>query len=117
MLKLTCYVCEQAINISNENLYNKVAIQCPNCDNPLPVNAVEALRRYSEAYLDLIDVLYHENSTQQAWGVSVLSNDQLIPEKPDYFFGRPGEDDSYWTHRKKPVVRRAAFEDLEDIDF
>lgn len=118
MLMFNCYSCGQSFKIANENLYNKIAVQCANCDNPLPHEAVEALRRYSESYLDLIDVLYHTNSSSSSWGVSVINTESAIPKKPDYYFNRkPDEEDSFWEHRKKPFVPSEFKDDDPDLPF
>ncbi|MEK5039010.1 hypothetical protein [Sporosarcina sp. FSL K6-3457] len=117
MLMFNCYTCGQKFKIANENLFNKITIQCPNCDNPVPQKAVEALRRYSEAYMDFIDVLYHTNAENKSWGISVVETESPIPQNPnDYFHQKPYEGDSFWRHRKKPFVRVDAQVDINDPD-
>lgn len=116
MLMFNCYSCGQKFKIANENLYNKIAIQCLNCDNPLPHEAVEALRRYGEAYLDLIDVLYDKNTHSNAWGVSIQETEESIPKHPNAgFFKNIYERGSYWNHRKEPI-KPIDFDD-EDMPF
>lgn len=104
MLLFKCYTCGQDFKIANENLYNKIAIQCQNCDSPMPNEAIDALRRYSEAYMDLIDILlHHKNFSKKPWGISILGTDKIIPKEPDSFhFNKPREGESYWNHRNKP---------------
>lgn len=116
MLELHCYNCGQSFKIENENLYNKIAIQCVNCDNPVPHKAIEALRRFSEAYLDAIDVLHYENSLSNAWGISIVDSKVTVPEEPDRYFHREPKD-SYWKHRRKPIEPLKLTIDDSDIPF
>jgi len=94
-------------------------MQCPNCSNPVPVEAIDALRRYSEAYLDLIDVIFHENTQDNAWGINIVGSEKVIPEKPDYYFYKKAAlERSFWEHRNKPFEpAKTEFIDDEDLPY
>lgn len=103
MLVLKCCSCEQEINISLENLHNKVFIQCYNCDKPISKSAMDPLRRFGNAYMDLIDSLHFDGTHENSWSASIKSTDEFIPNKKSpYGFDDPSRDDSYWVVRRKP---------------
>jgi transcription elongation factor Elf1 len=105
MFEFTCYKCNEKFHVQFENLYNKISIVCPNCGNPLPQKTVEHLRKLSDAYMDVIDSLYHTNDFGSAWGIRVLETKESMPRNPDQYFDRkPSEDESIWKSRQKPYI-------------
>ncbi|WP_242266310.1 MULTISPECIES: hypothetical protein [unclassified Bacillus cereus group] len=105
MLKFHCHSCGEDFQIAFENLYNKVAIQCQNCNHPLPPDAVKSLRDFSEAYMDTIDTLYKTGEYQECWSISIVGSDKAIPEEVHrYNFTSAVDKESHWKHRRKPYI-------------
>ncbi|MED2041436.1 hypothetical protein P4V58_30830 [Bacillus wiedmannii] len=105
MLKFHCHSCGEKFQIAFENLYNKIAVQCQNCSQPLPADAVKSLRDFSEAYMDTIDTLYKTGEPEECWSISIVGTEQAIPEKVHKFsFISTVDKESHWKHRRKPYV-------------
>lgn len=105
MLKFHCHSCGEKFQIAFENLYNKIAIQCQNCSQPLPADAIKSLRDFSEAYMDAIDTLHKTGKYQKCWGISVVGTEKAIPEEVhQYSFLNRSDEETHWKHRRKPYV-------------
>lgn len=105
MLKFHCHSCGEKFHISFENLYNKIGIQCQNCNHQLPPEAVKSLRDFSEAYMDTIDTLYKTGKYQKCWSISIVGTDKAIPEEVhQYSFLNRSVETTHWEHRRKPYV-------------
>lgn len=101
MLKFNCYSCGEYFQVSFENLYNKISIQCPNCDNALSNQTVALLRKFSEAYMDVIDSLCENNTHKASFGLSVTEMLEPIPNRPSEYPRLYSKSNSYWKHRQK----------------
>lgn len=110
MLKFHCYSCKEEFRIKFENLYNKVAIVCPNCNLTVPEEATVAFRQMSESFMDAVDVLYKSNEYNNGWGISVIDTTEAMPRPVSEFaqFAMNEEEKiTFWDHRK-PI-----FDELE----
>ncbi|AMA72744.1 hypothetical protein ACH33_07685 [Aneurinibacillus sp. XH2] len=120
MMKFHCHRCEETFRIEFQNLYNKVFIQCPNCALEFPPDAVKALRQFSEAYMDTVDILKKTGSFKECWSISLEGNSTPLPGPINEFehvsFGYEKEkEQSYWQHRRKPY--EAKIQNIDDGEF
>ncbi|EEL27617.1 hypothetical protein ORM80_00720 [Bacillus cereus] len=115
MFKFHCHSCDETFHIAFENLYNKIAIQCQNCGQALPSEAVKSLRDLSEAYMDTIDTLHSTGKYQECWSLSIVGTEAVIPEKVSKYgnFLTSENDQSYWKHRRKPIIQQKSTVHLE----
>lgn len=107
MLNFHCHSCNETFRIAFENLHDKEKIQCQNCGHTIPSEAVEALKRFSEAYMDAVDALKRTGEYQRCWSISVVERSEPVPEpvkQYDHIVWGASErkQESYWPHRRKP---------------
>lgn len=101
MFQFHCHSCKETFRIAFEYLYNKVAIQCPNCGEPVPTDAVVAFRRFSESYMDAIDALYLSAEYEHGFSITIIQTNEKRPdEASEYSQWSRNKNNSFWRHRQ-----------------
>ncbi|WP_340398015.1 hypothetical protein NST50_14065 [Paenibacillus sp. FSL E2-0202] len=118
MLKIQfqCFKCSENFRIDLLHLPEKTSISCQNCGAALPLEAVQSLSKLSEMYMDVTDQLYSTNNFDSGWGISVVSDEEVVPSQLQHLISNSYIDNNgrktLWEKRDTQTYSL----DLDEVD-